>query len=102
VEKLEKILHAEDAARAAVDEARDTTLRTLSEARAKAADVLRSGREETGSLAAARYDEILAVAERERAAFAESAATRAADELKVAEKRADDALAAVLRVLKER
>lgn len=100
VEKLEKILHAEDAARAGAEDARAASTATVSEARAKVAETLRVGREDICVNAEAYRDEVVARARETAAQAAEAATAHARSVIADATPRAETALDAVLRVLK--
>jgi vacuolar-type H+-ATPase subunit H len=102
VEKLERILHAEDSARTVTEDARDAASSAISEARAKAAESLRLGREDIRVAAAARTDATVEDARRDAGALATEAGEQSRRVVQDAEARMDDALAAVLRVLRER
>lgn len=100
VEKLEKILHAEDAARVGAEDARSAATATVSEARARAAEMLRSGREDIRMTAEAHRDEVLARAREAAAEAADAAAAHARSVIAGATPREEKALDAVLQVLK--
>ena len=100
VEKLEKILHAEDAARAEAENARATSTSMLSEARAKAAELLRAGREDLRDAVAARREAVLEQARADAATIASEAEVEATTQMDAAEGRADDATKAVLDALR--
>ncbi len=96
MEKLERILHAEDAARTAVTDASATAQRIVADARVRAAEQVRSSREETRLLAANRRDEVLGSASAEAAAFKDEASHDAEAILAQANERTTEAVAAVL------
>lgn len=100
VEKLEKILDAEDAARAEVERARIAAAATLSTARATTAEMLRAGREDILAAAAAHHEATLAQARVDAAAYTETAHAASQAVIADAGGRADDALDAVLRSVK--
>ncbi|MBN1192142.1 MAG: hypothetical protein JXA36_00400 [Coriobacteriia bacterium] len=102
MEKLEKILHAEDAARSETEDARRAAAAAISEARAKAAEVLRTGREKTRELASARRDELSAKAREEAVTLQETSNLNSRGVLEEADARRDGALVAVMQVLKGR
>lgn len=100
VEKLDRILHAEDAARHTVEEARVAAAQALNDARAKAAELLRAERAVTAATAASTRDDALVEAQEEAAGFAERARTDGGVLLAGADANEDAALAAVLEALK--
>lgn len=100
VEKLEKILHAEDAARAQADSARATAISVISEARAKAEEIVRTGREEIRASVQARRDAILEQARTDAATLAAEASIAADALMESAETRTEDATKTVLEALK--
>jgi vacuolar-type H+-ATPase subunit H len=102
MEKLEKILRAEDDARATVADARTEAQRIVSEARAAAALILRDGRATMKADAAVRRDAVLAQARADAAALEAAGVESARAVLDGARSRTDAAVAAVLSVLKGR
>ena len=100
VEKLEKVLHTEDAARTTVADAQSEAAKVVSDARARAAELLRASREKTKMLAAERREGILAEARDAAASLSETGEKELAEAVAVAAERRDAALAAVLEELK--
>lgn len=100
MEKLERILHAEDAARTSAEAARAAAAATLGEARAKATEVLRTGREAIRADASTHRDRVIAQARADAASLTDAAGTEAGTVIADAEGRADAALDAVLRAVR--
>ncbi|MHB1323534.1 MAG: hypothetical protein ACYCXZ_04205 [Coriobacteriia bacterium] len=102
MDKLDRILHAEDVARDVVDDARLAASRLLAESRDTVGEIRRSGRDRASAEAVTLRAERLEKARREAAHITEQARAAAATTLDEARAREDDALAAVLGVLKGR
>lgn len=102
MEKLERILHAEEAARLVVSSARDEAQRLANDARTAAARAVREGRESTQAQTADLHARVIADARADANALVERAARDRDAVLKAAEARTSTAVAAVLEVLRER
>jgi len=96
VEKLEKILHAEDTARTAAADARVEAMKIVGDARTQAAELARTSREETHLLASERREEILGDARDAAASLAAAGEQELAGLRATAADRHDAALSAVL------
>lgn len=102
MEKLEEILQVEDTARTAVADAQVEAVKTVSDARASAAELLRTSREETRAVATARHEAVLEEARDAAASLKAAGEQELARVLAAAATRRDDAVGAVLEDLKGR
>lgn len=102
MEKLDRILQAEEAARDLLNDARTSAAATVADAKMRAAQITRDSRAQARDQAARVREDALSVARDEAAAVTTSAHAEAATVLARAHEREQQALSAALEVLKGR